>query len=231
MAPHRPQAPWHRLPHDGGGPAATSPPGVTAGWWSASSTTRRSCAGRSACRSWPACGSPPSATTPHWSWPASWLTWSLRMSATAVWTWSRKAAAGLAGATEISSSPSTQHTPPTGRAAHQNRGSLAAAACQPAVSPGSSPGNAASGRILLPRRSTSTRQPCSNPLPGPQARRETRPRRGSRWAQAVAIVSLLCVFDRARSIALGLRPTEVGFACFLPLTTKGIEHTILILIS
>jgi hypothetical protein len=76
---------WH---HDGNGPAVTGPPGATAGWWSASSATRPFCAGRSACRSLPACGSPATPTIPRWCWPASCSTSSLPMSATAVWTWS-----------------------------------------------------------------------------------------------------------------------------------------------
>jgi hypothetical protein len=45
-------------------PAATGPPGATAGSWSASSCSYRSCAGRCACRSWPGCGSPASQTVP-----------------------------------------------------------------------------------------------------------------------------------------------------------------------
>jgi hypothetical protein len=53
---------WH---HDGAGPGRHRPPGVTAGWWSASSATHRCCGGRAACRSWPAYGSPASATTPR----------------------------------------------------------------------------------------------------------------------------------------------------------------------
>src|SRR6266511_4857297 len=69
-------------------PAVTGPPGATAGWWSASSSTCRSSPGRCACPSWPGCGSPATPTAPRCCWPASCSTWSWTISATAPSTWS-----------------------------------------------------------------------------------------------------------------------------------------------
>jgi hypothetical protein len=55
-------AAWH---HDAAGPGRHRPTWGHRWSWSAPSSTCRSCPGRSACRSWPGCGSPARPTAPR----------------------------------------------------------------------------------------------------------------------------------------------------------------------